>query len=349
MRMTFRSILALTLILSARAVHAQAGEATQPSGPGLVASDAGKTNAKEKQKAQLLTLLDHTRALSRWMPNESSFLTVLDRVQERLVATKESELSPLLEFDPYLSNLTETLARMEGRVGALQAPVELCDPSRKKELFLVYLDVLDVDGQGQVQAKICEKVASEEDTEGGLSQACVATSLGLLAARSMHDLIVVCDPSLSRTSPDAGGARFEKLSVELAGVQAGVQASVRSVKSELTQAMSVVAGQMVDVSSVQAKQLEDLTVRLEIERALQQGTPYGSLYLPAANGGRLEAVRAIVDETIRNVLRSGESANQASEKLAAADDQFKAGHFKQAFRLYSDAYKAAVALPSKPR
>lgn len=336
MRMTCRSILVLTAVLSVRAVHAQADEVKpQP--------------VKEKQKAQLLVLLDHTRALARWMPNETSFLTVLDRVQERLAAAKESELAPLLEFDPYLSNLTETLARMEGRVGTLQTPVEICDPSRKRELFLLFLDVLDVEGQGQVQAKICGKIASEEEAEGSLSQACVATSLGLLAARSMQDLIVVCDPTLAHVSADASGARFERLSVELAGVQAGVQQSVRSVKGEMTQAMSVVAGQMLDVSSVQTRQLEDLTVRLEIEKALQQGSPYGSLYLPEANGGRLEVVRAIVGETIQNVLRSGESANQATEKLAAGDDQVKLGHFKQAFRLYSEAYKAAVALPSKPR
>ncbi|HEX4826322.1 MAG TPA: hypothetical protein VFV19_18625 [Candidatus Polarisedimenticolaceae bacterium] len=337
MRRTFASILALTAVLSAPAVRAQAEPVKPSSG----------TTPKDKQKTQLLALVDHTRALARWMPNESSFLTVLDRVQDRLAAAKESDLAPLAEFDPYVSNLTETLARMESRVSTLQTPVDICDPSRKRDLFLLFLDVLDVDGQGQVQAKICEKLSSEQGTEGSLSEACVATSLGLLAARSMQDLIVACDPSLTHASADA--ARFEKLSVELAGVQAGVQASVKSVKSEMTQAMTVVAGQMIDVSSLQTKQLGDLTVRLEIEKALQQGTPYGSLYLPAANGGRLETVRAIVDETIGNVVRSGESANQATEKLAAGDDQVKLGHFKQAFRLYSDAYKAAVALPSKPR
>jgi hypothetical protein len=165
----------------------------------------------------------------------------------------------------------------------------------------------------------------------------------------MHDLIIVCEPSLARASSDNSSARFEKLSVELAGVKAGVQESVRSAKFEVTQAMSVIAGQMAETSSVQAKQLEDLTVRLEIERALQTGSPYGSLYLPKANGGRLEDVRAVVAETIQHVLDSGESANQASQKLAAGDEQLKEAHFKQAFRLYSEAYKAAVALPSKPR
>jgi hypothetical protein len=353
-RRTFRSILALSAILAARAIHAQSDELSPPLGEiprpiGIASSEEGKANGEEKQKVQILLLLGHTRALARWMPNETSFLTVLDRVQERLVAAKEIELAPLLEFDPYLSSLTATLARMEARVTAVQAAAEICDPSRRRDLFLLFLDTLDVDGQGQVQARICEKIASEEEAEGSLSQACIATSLGLLVARSMHDFIVVCEPSLARASSDTGGARFERLSLELASVQSGVQESVRSAKLELTQAMSMVVGHVAETSSVNTKQLEDLTVRLEIERALQQGSPYGSLYLPEANGGRLEVVRAIVSETIQHVLDSGESANQASTKLAAGDDQFKDGHFKQAFRLYSEAYKAAVALPSKQR
>ena len=348
--MRFRLILALAATLLARAVHAQADALNPPPGEaprpiGIASSEAGKT--KEKQKDQILKLLDHTRALSRWTPNETSFLAVLDRVQDRLVAAKEIELAPLLEFEPYLSGLTATLARMEARVSAVQTPVEICDPSRSKDLFLLFLDALDADGQGRVQARICEKIASEGETEESLSQACIATSLGLLAAQSIHDLIVVCEPSLAHGSPDAGGGGFERLSAELAAVQAGVQESVRSSKRELTQAMSAVVGHVAELSSVQTKQLGDLTVRLEIERALQQGSPYGSLYLPEANGGRLEIVRAIVFETIQHILDSGESANQASATLTAGDDQLKARHFKQAFRLYSEAYKSAVALPSK--
>ena len=352
MRTTFRPILALIAILAARAIHAQAGELSPPPGdtPRPIAtpsSEEGKASPKEKQK--ILLLLDHTRALARWTPNETSFLAVLDRVQERLNAAKEIDLAPLLPFDPYLSSLTATLARMEDRVSGLSATVDICDPSRRKDLFLLFLDVLEVDGQGKVQARICESISSEAEAEGSLSQACIATSLGLLVAQSMHDTIVVCEPSLTRESADTGGARFERLSIELAGVQAGVQESVRSSKLELTQAMTVVAGHIAEASSVQAKELEDLTLRLEIEKALQQGAPYGWLYLPAANGGKLEVVRLVVNETIQSVLASGESANQATTKLSAGDDQLKAGHFKQAFRLYSEAYKAAVALPPKPR
>ena len=232
MPMTFRLTLALIAILAARAVHAQADawnpppETASPS-TGIAPAEEGKSSAKRKQKEQVLLLVDQTRALARWMPNESSFLSVLDRAQERLVAAKEIELAPMVEFEPYLSNLTATLARMEARVGALQVPVELCDPSRKGDRFLLFLDALDADGQGKVQGRICEQLAFEVEPDGGLSQVCVATSLGLLVARSMRDLVVVCEPSLAEGTPDASGRRFEQLSVELAGVQASVQESVR--------------------------------------------------------------------------------------------------------------------------
>ncbi len=349
MRTRIRSILALTALFASRLIHARADElnaAPAQAPPGSLApSDARTGTEKESQKEQVLRLLDHTRALARWMPNASSFLAVLDGVQERVVGAKEIELAPLDEFGPYLSHLTETLARMEARVGSLQTPVELCDVSRRKDLFLLFLDALDVEGQVPVQAMICEKIASGEEAEGGLSQACVATNFAFFAARSMRDLAVVCEPSLARS--DASAGRLERLSTELAGVQARVQESVRSAERDLTQAMTVVAGHVADVSSTHTKYLEDLTVRLEIERALQQGLPYGSLYLPEANGGRLEAVRTIVVETIQNVLDSGESANGASAKLAEGDIQLKGGHFKQAFRLYGAAYKAAVGLAPK--
>lgn len=352
MRTTQGVILALTALFAARAVHAQADELNPPPGaaPQLIApAPSEKGKKQEKEKDQILRLMGHAESLSRWMPNQASFLAVLNRVRDEVTAARESEFEPLREFEPHLSQLTATLSRMEARVSPVQAAVEICDPARRADLFLLFLDTLEVDGRKEVQARICEKIASEAGTAGALSQVCVATDLAFLAARSMHDLIVMCDASLERAQPDVNAGRFERLSGEIAGAQAGVQESVRSAKRELTQAMTVVAGHIAEVSSVETKRLEDLTVRLEIERALQQASPYGSIYLPSANGGRLEDVRAIVGETIQNVLDSGEAANGAGAKLAAGDEQFKAGHFKQAFRLYSEAYKAAVGIPPKQK
>ena len=352
MRTKTLSVLAVTALFAAPAVQAQGNEliptpGTPPPQSVVAPREGGQGNQTEKQKDRILGFLEATRALARWTPSEPSFLTVLDRVQERVAAAEEVELAPMGEFSPYLAHLTAALSRMEARVRSVQSAAELCDPARRQELFLLFLDALDVEGQRPVQARICELFASEQETEGDLSRVCIGTGLAFFAARSMHDLVVVCEPSLARGPADTNAGQIDRLSTELANVQAGVQDSVRSAKFELTNAMAAVAAHVADASSVQTKQLEDLTVRLEIERALQQGSPYGSIYLPEANGGRLEVVRSIVSETIQNVLKSGETANGASEKLAAGDLQLKEGHYKQAFRHYCAAYKAAVGLATK--
>lgn len=354
MATTIRSMLALTTLFAAGAIHAQVDELNPglekaPGQIGVAPLQDGQGNQGEKQKDRILRLLEVTGNLGRWTPNEASFVTVLGGVRDRVVGAKESELAPMSEFMPYLSELTASLARIEKGVGSLQSAAELCDPARRQELFFLYLDALGVGGQLPVHARICEKIAAEHETERGPSQVCIGASLAFFAAQSLHDRIVACDPSLARAPSEVGDGQIERLSAELASVQAGVQDSVRSAKRELTDAMSVVAVHVADVSSGQTKQLEDLTVRLEIERALQQGALYGSLYLPQANGGRLEVVRRIVTETIQNVLNSGETVNGASEKLAAGDIQLKDGHFKEAFRLYCAAYKAAVGpAPKQP-
>jgi hypothetical protein len=352
MRSKIRSVLALTVLFAARAIHAQAGDPNPA--PGSAPRPSGVTPGEqrpgiesEKQKDRILHFLDVTKALARWTPSEASFLNVLGGVQDQVAVAKESDLAPMGEFTPYLSDLTAALSRMEARVSPLHSAAELCDPSRKRDLFLLFLDALDVDGQRPVQARICEKFASEQEAESGLSRVCIGTSLAFFAAQSIHDLTVLCDPSLARAPSDTNAAQIDRLSAELKTVQANVENSVRSAKKEMTSAVTFVAQNVAEVSSVQTKQLQDLTVRLEIERALQQGLPYGSIYLPAANGGRLEAVRSIVSETIQNVVNSGETANGASDKLAAGDIQLKGGHFKEAFRLYCVAYKAAVGPSSK--
>ena len=344
-------ILALTVLFAAGTIHAQADDlnaapGNSPPQVGVSPRVEAQVKESEKPKDRILQLLEVTKALARWTPNEASFLSVLDGVREQVAGAKGSELAPMGEFLPYLSHLTAALSRMEARVSPLQSAVELCDPARKRELLLLFLDTLDVDGQLPIQARICETFASEHGSEGDLPRVCVGSSLAFFAARSIHDLTVACEPSLARAS-DSSAGQIDRLSAELASVKAGVQESVLSSKLEVTKAVTFAVGFMAESSSTQTKQLEDLTLRLEIERALQQGLPYGSLYLPQANGGRLELVRSIVSGTIQNVLNSGETANGASEKLAVGDVQRTDGHFKEAFRLYCAAYKAAVGPATK--
>ncbi len=346
MRSMLCSILALTILFVSGAVHAQTGDA--PSGataPPVAAA------AKEKQKEMLLRFLDDAESLATWVPNEPSFRVALTRAHDQLAAAEEAELAPLREFEPHFSHLEATLARMRVRMKSVQTAAELCDPARSGDLFLLLLDTLDAEGQRGVTAKICKKLASLEGVTESLAQVCVASNLAFQAARSMHDLVIQCDPTLDRASVDGSAERFDQLHADLAGVKAGVQESVRAAKRDLTQAMTLVAGHVSEVSSANTTSLHDIiqagndhTVRLEIERALEAGKPYGVLCLPQAYGGQLESVRAIVIETIHNVVASGETQDGASAKLAAGDAQFHSGHYKKAFRLYSEAYVAAVGI-----
>jgi hypothetical protein len=314
----------------------------------LPAQTAGAT-AKPKEKEKILQLLDDAEALGRWMPNEPSFMAVLGKVHDQLAAADESEFTPLREFDPHFSHLEATLARMRDRMDSVQAATELCDPARRSDLFLLFLDTLDAEGHRKVNARICEKLASLDESSESLAQVCVGSNLAFLAARSMHDLVLVCDPTIDRTS-NASAEGLDQLRSELAGMSAGVQESVRNARRDLTQAMTVVAGHVSEVTLANTSSLQgtiregqDHALRLEIEKALESGKSYGALYLPQANGGQLETVRNIVATTIENVLSSGETQNGATSKLAAGDDEYKKGHYKKAFRLYSDAYAAAIA------
>src|SRR5215471_16718180 len=131
--------LALAVLLAAGTIHARADELTPSPGSAPPRAE-GQGTSSVKPKDRILRLLEVTRALARWTPNEASFLGVLDGVQERIIGAKGSELAPMEEFTPYLSHLTAALSRMEARVGSLQSAAELCDPSRRRELFLLFLD-----------------------------------------------------------------------------------------------------------------------------------------------------------------------------------------------------------------
>jgi hypothetical protein len=345
----FRPILALTILCASGALPARAGnEQVQPGTPAQIA------DATKKEKERFLKLLDDVEPLARWMTDAPGFVAVLDDVRAHVAEAKASALTPLHEYEPYFDHLEATFARMRTRMDPVQAAAELCDPARSEDLFQLYLDALDADGQREVNARICEKLASVERDPGSPPQLCLATHLVFLSAKAMRDLVALCDPGLGERKAD-GSEGFDQLRSQLAGVNAELQESVRNTRRDLTQVMSVIAGHVADVSSVNSTSIEntiqasqDHAFRLEIEKTLDAGKPYGVIYLPEAYGGQLETVRRIVIETIGNVRDSGELHSGASAKLAAADEQLNKRHYKRAFQLYSEAYKAAIGMTLEP-
>ena len=92
-------------------------------------------------------------------------------------------------------------------------------------------------------------------------------------------------------------------------------------------------------------ELRDLILRTQIEADLAQAdssTPVAVFVTPNAHGGYLDLVRAIVAQTITNILAAGGKVGQAQSFLAQGDAAKTAGDFKGAYFSYRKAYQAAV-------
>jgi hypothetical protein len=87
---------------------------------------------------------------------------------------------------------------------------------------------------------------------------------------------------------------------------------------------------------------QTLDVRVEIERSLAQGLVIGLFEVPVANGGYLETVRAIVNDTISKLLAAGQTINGATKWLALGDTALAAKQFKSAYQDYMTAYQTGA-------
>jgi hypothetical protein len=91
-------------------------------------------------------------------------------------------------------------------------------------------------------------------------------------------------------------------------------------------------------------ELRDLILRSQIEAdlAMVDGAAVAVLYeVPNAQGGYLDLVMAIVNETLANVQAAGAGVGNAPAIFSDANALKAAGDFKQAYALYRRAYKAA--------
>lgn len=92
-------------------------------------------------------------------------------------------------------------------------------------------------------------------------------------------------------------------------------------------------------------ELRDLLLRTQIEADLaepDEGSPVAWYLTPTANGGHLDLVQAIVTETLANIQAAGGSIGTAQPFLNQANADKAAGLFKDAYKNYRKAYKAAA-------
>lgn len=87
---------------------------------------------------------------------------------------------------------------------------------------------------------------------------------------------------------------------------------------------------------------QTLNVRVEIERSLAGGLTIGLFEVPLANGGYLETVRSIVNDTISKLIAAGQTVSGATKYLGLGDTAFSAKQYKSAYANYLTAYQTAV-------
>jgi hypothetical protein len=87
---------------------------------------------------------------------------------------------------------------------------------------------------------------------------------------------------------------------------------------------------------------QTLAVRMQIEQALGAGVTIGLFEVPKVNGGYLETVRSIVNDTIGKLIASGQTVNAGAKYLSLGDTAFSGGQYKSAYANYMIAYQSAV-------
>lgn len=87
---------------------------------------------------------------------------------------------------------------------------------------------------------------------------------------------------------------------------------------------------------------QTLEVRMQIESNLAAGRTIGLFEVPVADGGYLETVRSIVNDTIGKLTAAGQTINGATKYLALGDTAYGNKQYKTAYADYLTAYTTAV-------
>lgn len=140
-------------------------------------------------------------------------------------------------------------------------------------------------------------------------------------------------PSLATIAAD--GARSSTL--ENASANLGLQVS------RLGAALRTVDAQLA-LDSTRRQAFQELSRRLEVERALQPSTtsPPLAMSLPASHGGRLEEVREVVGDAIARTTAAGEPTFDALTHFRSGNTLLNANKYSAAFEAYRQSYAEVI-------
>lgn len=123
-----------------------------------------------------------------------------------------------------------------------------------------------------------------------------------------------------------------------------IVANDNSNRTTITNAITTAQTAILNNANANKNELRDLMLRTQIEADLAEndgGSPVALYLTPNANGGYLDLVQSIVTQTLANIRAAGGDIGNAQSSLNQANADKAAGRFKDAYKEYRKAYKAA--------
>jgi hypothetical protein len=251
------------------------------------------------------------------------------------------------------------------------------DRSTTPEAYGTRIAFIVLEAARDVADRICAQSIGLLVAGGNASILCIPMDFAYIVGKSLHDNLAMCDGFIDAAEIEGTYERLGHIHGDLdAATFGGVSghSSLVELDTELAAHVTALATHHTKISDKIAANQTALTnaigeagtavlgatathdasikamlasssaffKRLEIEEALLNQEREAVYYLPAAHGGHLELARNIVEETIANVIASGESVFNADDLLNEADVHMGAGNYKMAFNYLGAAYFEAI-------
>ena len=209
----------------------------------------------------------------------------------------------------------------------------LCDSSQCVQLLCKVTCPLA--GVAETAALVLQAILDLDDYCFGVQQTAVLRDFAELTGTRLRDLGSTMDSALPSLDVD----------VSSIASQTAIDSLADDIEQGLDQATDDTSAWLSNLGE-QSEQLQAFqahSLRHRIERALRDGNDgrIVSFQLPGSAGGRLEAVRELTAETIH----SSGSDPSALELFNRADEALNQNRYNDAYTLYREAYRVAVAPP----
>ena len=169
----------------------------------------------------------------------------------------------------------------------------------------------------------------------------------------VHDDVEGIESTTDRVDSTTGQIRstVNALGPQIAGVDSNLSSRISDTEGRLSSQLGDVEANILDLivdsggatdDLIEAFQARDIQLKIEANLLAGEDQAISMFQLPASAGGFLELARDIVDAAITNTVAAGENPGNARDFWFEGNRISQEGEYKQAYWLYSLAYKAVV-------